>query len=502
MKNKLSLLFLPLLLMSSCSNSKNEDSYSLFVKVNEIETNTESIELYVDQTFTLEASIKPTNATIKKILFESDNSSVATISSTGVVRGKKQGKCSIVISADDNNEFKKTIPVTVKREDRNRQKDGTILITTNLDLTSLASGSEESTILDNLNLNNSEIYAPITNTYNTTDEDYMDLSDSMKILSDINYYGNIEGETNDQRNERIYNNMKVLFGTSFAMNTLLMSTGASDSTSYSNYYQSISSRFLILSGAYLLGKTEFNNAIIKSPEQHSLTYINQEYFSNARLEQTSTTKNCTFYSYQENDAKSNSSISSLSVFLNYLNVNDVKANFTQENINKLVEFAKNIFDKLPASYSFNYELIRVLINSIDENSYQVSTSDIYQIDNKDAVDLNINLTSSGLNSISIALVDFITLRISTADNEGLKNRITNYISGLNLTNLSNTLTIVNRESGGGIDICKVEFNATYNTNNLSAQSINVLLNMKTQRKEIPSTFFMEEEVRQTSYRNS
>ena len=517
MKRRFSILLIPMLLLASCSEKKQDPTYSMFVKVSDIETNTNSIELYVNQTFNLEATIKPTNATVKLISYESDNSEIATVSNTGVVRAKKQGKCSIVIRADDNYEFKKVIPVNVLKEDRNRQKKGTIKVTTNLDLTSLAGENEQSQILQNLNLNSSELYAPIVNTYNTTDEDFVDLSENVKILNDINYYGIITGESRDERNERIFNNMKILFATSFAANTLLSNVGASDSSSYSKYSSSISSNFLEIAAAKLaLNKAEesgsvkavqaakqfYNSTITNSPEQHSLNYINHEYLSNAKLEQTASTRKCTYYSYQKNDINSQGTISSISSLINNLNVNSVKNTFTQARVNEFVNLIKTNFDKLPPSYSQTYEILRLIINNIDENSYTISTSDIYKAENnKDAVDVNLSLTEEGLGKISTLMVDYITTKISASENEELKNRITNYINGLAFENFSLSITFVNKD-GGGVDIYKFENNISYKTALLNNQSINILLKLDLNKTEIPSTFFFEEEERQTIYKNS
>ena len=514
MKRRFSVLLIPMLLLASCSEKKQDSTYSMFVKVSDIETNTNSIELYVNQTFNLEATIKPTNATVKQISYESDNSEIATVSNTGVVRAKKYGKCSIVIRADDNYEFKKVIPVNVLKEDRNKQKKGTIKVTTNLDLTSLAGEDVQSEILQNLNLNSSELYAPIVNTYNTTDEDFVDLSENVKILNDINYYGIIAGESRDERNERIFNNMKVLFATSFAANTLLSNVGASDSSSYSKYSSSISSNFLEIAAAReakiraegtLLENTlqaAYNRTITNSPEQHSLNYINHEYLSNAKLEQTASTRKCTYYSYQKNDINSQGTISSISSLINNLNVNSVKNTFTQARVNDFVNLIKTNFDKLPPSYSPTYEILRLIINNIDENSYTISSSDIYKAENnKDAVDVNLSLTDEGLGKISTIMVDYITTKISASDNEELKNRITNYINGLAFDNFSLSITFVNKD-GGGVDIYKFENNITYKTALLNNQSINILLKLDLNKTEIPSTFFFEEEERQTIYKNS
>lgn len=510
MKRRLYLL-LPVLLLSSCSSKEEDKSYSMFVKITDIETNTQAIDLYVGQTFSLTASAKPANATVKNLVFESDNSSVATISSTGLVSAKGQGTCSIVISSSDNdNKFKKLVPVTVTKEDRNRKKDGTIHITANLDLTSLLGENENAQVLnDNLNLDNSEVYAPIENIYNTDDNDFVDLTENVKILNDINYYGSIEGETQVQRNERIYGNMKVLLATSFAMNTVLSSMGASESSSYAKYHASILEKFGRLAAAKLLdrnvlGGNNLTTAIRNTPEQHSLSYINKEYLSNAKLESSNLSNKCTFYSYQKNDSNSLNFISQLAPLLNLASVNTVKTYVTKDNIDTILNLAKNNFDRLPASYSSYYELLRTLINKIDKDSYTVETSDIYSIpddsNKNNAIDVKFSFTTAGLKIISDTLVDYITTRISNNSNEDLKKRITDYIDGLSFSKFAISLTLVNKESGNGVDLYKFETNIAFNTSKLSNQSLDIILNLDLDCEELPSTYFIEEETRQQKYR--
>ena len=509
MKRSLKHLFLSFCLLSSCSEKPIKEDYSLFVKVDEIVTNVESLELYVNESFTLTAEIKPTSATVKTITFESDNPSVALCSSSGKVEGRSEGSCNINIYSDDNNVFKKTIPVLIKKEDRNREKEGTIKIDANLDFSTLASENIDSRLLSSLNYND-EVYAPFVNTFNTTNDDFLDLSEHMKLLNDINYYGNIANESEEERSSRILSNMKALFVISTGVNTILSAIGSDDASSYANYHNSITSNYLALIIAKEIDdratlpilKNNLKNAIRNSPEQHSLIYVNNDYLSNAKLEETSSSKKCTHYLYQSNYQESNNFISALTPLMNYTNVQSVKDYYTQENVNTLLTYMKNNFDKLPAAQSsIYYQLLRILINSIDENDYLISTSDIYTIDDKEAIDANFALTESGKNKISETLVNFITTRTSTSDNEDLKNRINNYLDGFALTKFENKIVFVNRESGSGVNVYKVENTIEFKTSTLSNQSINTEILYFLNTKEIPSSFFFEEETRQQSYKN-
>lgn len=71
-----------------------------------------SLSLRVGNTETLIATVKPTNATNKAVTFESNNESVAKVSSSGVVSGIKTGSATITVTTSDGG-FKDTCNVEV-----------------------------------------------------------------------------------------------------------------------------------------------------------------------------------------------------------------------------------------------------------------------------------------------------------------------------------------------------------------------------------------------------
>lgn len=71
-----------------------------------------SISIEEGKTYTLTASVTPSNAGNRNVTWSSDNASVATVSSSGVVTGVKPGTATITVTTNDGG-FKATCAVTV-----------------------------------------------------------------------------------------------------------------------------------------------------------------------------------------------------------------------------------------------------------------------------------------------------------------------------------------------------------------------------------------------------
>ena len=95
---------------ASCRVVVSED----VVKVRELNLSKSSLTLGIDTYEKIDAEIIPTNATNKGIIWKSENSNIATVSSTGLITGKKEGTVNIVATTKDGN-FEKTVRVTVKK---------------------------------------------------------------------------------------------------------------------------------------------------------------------------------------------------------------------------------------------------------------------------------------------------------------------------------------------------------------------------------------------------
>jgi uncharacterized protein YjdB len=73
--------------------------------------NKTSAEVQVGKTITLKETINPSNASNKGVTWKSSDKTVATVSSTGVVTGKKAGNVTITVTTNDG---KKTATCKIK----------------------------------------------------------------------------------------------------------------------------------------------------------------------------------------------------------------------------------------------------------------------------------------------------------------------------------------------------------------------------------------------------
>lgn len=87
------------------------------VKVTSITLNPTSVTVYVNNTTTVTAGIKPTNATNKTVTCKSSNTTIFTVTTKGnvcTITGKKAGSATLTVTANDGSGVKKTASVTVK----------------------------------------------------------------------------------------------------------------------------------------------------------------------------------------------------------------------------------------------------------------------------------------------------------------------------------------------------------------------------------------------------
>lgn len=110
---KIVALFLAVLMVFSAI-SVSMISFAATKKVTKIALSKTSATIYATKTLTLTAKVTPSNATNKKVTWSTSNKSVATVSSKGVVTGKKAGTATITVKTADGGK-KATCKVTVKK---------------------------------------------------------------------------------------------------------------------------------------------------------------------------------------------------------------------------------------------------------------------------------------------------------------------------------------------------------------------------------------------------
>lgn len=93
--------------------SKSSQNIRSKIPVKKITLKQRKKTIYTGKKFVIKPICKPSSATNKKICFRSSRKKVASVSSKGVVRGKKSGKATITASAADNKKIKVKCRVTV-----------------------------------------------------------------------------------------------------------------------------------------------------------------------------------------------------------------------------------------------------------------------------------------------------------------------------------------------------------------------------------------------------
>ena len=84
------------------------------VAVDSVSLSDSSLSLYVGQTATLVATVLPSNATNRAVIWESDDASVATVDNNGHVTATGTGTCDVVCVSEDNISAQDDCHVTVR----------------------------------------------------------------------------------------------------------------------------------------------------------------------------------------------------------------------------------------------------------------------------------------------------------------------------------------------------------------------------------------------------
>ncbi len=86
------------------------------IHVSSIDASIPSNDHHISDTFQISYTVSPSNATNKSVTFNSSDTSVATVSSSGLVTCKKIGNTTLTVTSVDNSSVKKTISLSVVKE--------------------------------------------------------------------------------------------------------------------------------------------------------------------------------------------------------------------------------------------------------------------------------------------------------------------------------------------------------------------------------------------------
>ena len=83
-----------------------------YINATSVKVNTTNVNLGKNETFTLVATVLPSDATNKKVSYSVSNSNIATIDANGIITGKNTGTATITITPSEGNPA--TVLVKVK----------------------------------------------------------------------------------------------------------------------------------------------------------------------------------------------------------------------------------------------------------------------------------------------------------------------------------------------------------------------------------------------------
>lgn len=95
--------------------------------IKSLTTDFSSTVMEVGATKAVKVSIKPGNASVKKLKYTSSDNSIASVSSTGLITAKKEGKATVNVSTTDGSKKSVSIQITVKTKTASEVKVSGIL---------------------------------------------------------------------------------------------------------------------------------------------------------------------------------------------------------------------------------------------------------------------------------------------------------------------------------------------------------------------------------------
>ena len=114
-RRKAKILFLSLCLMICMALFVSNNTNAASKKPTKMTLNVSKKTIDVGRTYQIKVkSVSPSKAS-KSVTYKSSNTKIATISSKGIIKGKKEGTAKITVQSKKNKKLKKTVVITVKR---------------------------------------------------------------------------------------------------------------------------------------------------------------------------------------------------------------------------------------------------------------------------------------------------------------------------------------------------------------------------------------------------
>lgn len=113
LKNATKYVLIIMCMMLFCSFTTVKADPDVKVKSITLEKYDKKVTIEKGEKVALKVKVKPKNATNKKLKFKSSNKKIVTVNKKGVIQGKKNGKATITISAQDGSKKKIKLEVTV-----------------------------------------------------------------------------------------------------------------------------------------------------------------------------------------------------------------------------------------------------------------------------------------------------------------------------------------------------------------------------------------------------
>lgn len=119
--------------------------------VERIDVDKENLEMYINDTAKINATLSPEDATDKLLKFESSNSKILTVTQNGIIKAKSKGSATVTVKSVNSPEIYKTVLVTVTRNPNDPEPE---VLKGDLDKNGIVDANDAAVALDLYKYNN------------------------------------------------------------------------------------------------------------------------------------------------------------------------------------------------------------------------------------------------------------------------------------------------------------------------------------------------------------